>query len=282
MSVSNPPTSGAERPSPPLSEEKFDQQEFVASLSPAARAVLEQRLELRKADAEFDATLGYLPLSHALNLIGQVSGERAWPEMKKALERGALRASCSAEWYGSKVRRTIRKHTELDPAWLDYLSIEKPDSDLLYFYQEKTGQNGVQAPMRASNIVVKLVDIARVWKGALPTGIATATGQPESAATTGMAAMGAVCGAPDDLRPASDSKIDDAITRVYDEAIRNGEKPPNIRELPDPVLQELRKSGYIASGNRIMELGEAADHARRRRKPGKTLKSEKRKADFTK
>ena len=40
MSVSNPPTSGAERPSPPLSEEKFDQQEFVASLSPAARAVL--------------------------------------------------------------------------------------------------------------------------------------------------------------------------------------------------------------------------------------------------
>jgi hypothetical protein len=84
-----------------------------------------------------------------------------------------------------------------------------------------------------------------------------------------------------DLRPASVQKINNAITAVYDEAERTGGKPPNIRELPKPVQEELRKTGHTASGNRIMQLGEAEQHDRRRRKPGKTIASEKR-ADFTK
>jgi hypothetical protein len=86
----------------------------------------------------------------------------------------------------------------------------------------------------------------------------------------------------DDLRSASNQQIHDAITRVYDEEERNGRKPPNIRELPEQVEKELRKTGHEASGNRIMRLGEAEQHIKRRRKPGKTLASEKRKADFTK
>jgi len=85
-----------------------------------------------------------------------------------------------------------------------------------------------------------------------------------------------------DLRPASEQQIHAAITRVYDNADRTGEKPPNIRELPGLVQQDLRETGHAASGNRIMRLAEAKQHADRRRKPGATLASEKRKADFTK
>jgi hypothetical protein len=84
----------------------------------------------------------------------------------------------------------------------------------------------------------------------------------------------------DDSRPASDSRIHAAITLVYDEAERTGAKPPNIKELPRLVKDELRKTGHEASGNRIAELARQPQHGQRRRKPGPTLASEK--VHFTK
>jgi hypothetical protein len=103
------------------------------------------------------------------------------------------------------------------------------------------------------------------------------------------AAVAAIAAAeikPDDtseeLRRARDPQIDAAITAVYDKAEKTGAKPPNIRELPEPVQKELREKGRAASGMQIMRLADDEKHRRRRRKPGKTLASEKRKADFTK
>jgi hypothetical protein len=90
-------------------------------------------------------------------------------------------------------------------------------------------------------------------------------------------------GAPDDLRPASDRQIHVAITTVYNEAERTGTKPPNIKEVREPVQHELRKTRHTASGNHIMRLAGVPQHNRRRRKPGKTLASEKkRNVDCTK
>jgi len=101
-----------------------------------------------------------------------------------------------------------------------------------------------------------------------------------------VAAIAAVEIKPDDtseeLRPASDPQIDAAITAVYDKAEKTGAKPPNIRQLREPVLKELREKGRAASGRQIMQLADDEKHRKRRRKPGKTLVSEKRKADFTK
>jgi hypothetical protein len=86
----------------------------------------------------------------------------------------------------------------------------------------------------------------------------------------------------DDFRPATDDKIDDAITAVYDEAARIGSKPPNIKELPKLVSAKLDAIGFVASGALIMKIGDRPAHKKRRRKPGKTIASEKRKADFKK
>jgi hypothetical protein len=76
-----------------------------------------------------------------------------------------------------------------------------------------------------------------------------------------------------DLREPTDHRLQEAITAVYAQAERNNEKPPNIVELRAPVQKELHKTGHYASGNRIMTLGRS--FGRCRRKPGKTLASEK-------
>jgi hypothetical protein len=86
----------------------------------------------------------------------------------------------------------------------------------------------------------------------------------------------------DYLRPASYDEIDFAITAVYDEAAQIGGKPPNIKELSKPVQAKLAAIGRAASGALIMEIGDRQEHKKRRRRPGKTIASEKRKADFTK
>jgi hypothetical protein len=93
---------------------------------------------------------------------------------------------------------------------------------------------------------------------------------------TGIDGNGQTDGAPDDLRRASDRRIHAAITTVYNEAERTGRKPPNKKEVREPVQHELGKTRHTASGNHIMKLADAPQHARRRRKPGKTLASEKR------
>jgi hypothetical protein len=127
---------------------------------------------------------------------------------------------------------------------------------------------------------------APVWLAAKPT-----VAEIDPSATEGdLGADGTVIddngqtdGAPDDLRPASDRQIHVAITTVYNEAERTGTKPPNIKEVREPVQHELRKTRHTASGNHIMRLAGEPQHNRRRRKPGKTLASEKkRNVDCTK
>ena len=77
------------------------------------------------------------------------------------------------------------------------------------------------------------------------------------------------------LKKAPTSAIHEAIRQAYSDAEIAGRKPPNIKELPDAVLPLLRAKGYRASGKRIMKLGRDPEHSRRRRPPGKTLRSER-------
>ena len=74
--------------------------------------------------------------------------------------------------------------------------------------------------------------------------------------------------------PASEAMIDKTIGEVYDEADEAGMKPPNIKEIVEPVQRLLRTKGCEASGRRIQQI--AGRHINRRRKPGPTLASEKR------
>jgi len=77
------------------------------------------------------------------------------------------------------------------------------------------------------------------------------------------------------LRPAPDRIVIEAIRRAYDAAEAARSKPPNIKELPAAVQPFLQ--GFYASGRRIQQLGDAEEFERRRRRPGKTVASERRK-----
>jgi hypothetical protein len=66
------------------------------------------------------------------------------------------------------------------------------------------------------------------------------------------------------------------IQATYDAAAANGQKPPNIKELPAAVLPRLEEMGFRATGLSIQTIGEAQEFKRRRRKPGKTISSERR------
>jgi hypothetical protein len=79
------------------------------------------------------------------------------------------------------------------------------------------------------------------------------------------------------LNPAPPEIVIEAIRRAYDAAEAAGTKPPNIRELPAAVHPLLEQKGLRASGQHIQELGEAPEFKRRRRPPGKTVASERRK-----
>jgi hypothetical protein len=72
----------------------------------------------------------------------------------------------------------------------------------------------------------------------------------------------------DGLRHATDPRIHKAITAVYDEAETAGEKPPNIKEIADPVLKKLRADGYEASLTHVRLLADEERHARRRGRIG--------------
>jgi hypothetical protein len=78
------------------------------------------------------------------------------------------------------------------------------------------------------------------------------------------------------LRPASNSQIERAISAVYDGCKKTGDKSPNINELVAPVQLSLKDQQLQASGRRIKELADAPKYKALRRKPGKTLKQEKR------
>jgi hypothetical protein len=75
------------------------------------------------------------------------------------------------------------------------------------------------------------------------------------------------------LRHATDSRIDAAIRTVYDKAEHEKHKPPNIKEIVKPTQEILKETGYYASGVQIQRI--AGNHADRRRRPGKTIASER-------
>ena len=77
------------------------------------------------------------------------------------------------------------------------------------------------------------------------------------------------------LKSATERRMIDAVRRVYDIADKEGEKPPNIREVAKPVQDLLRGNGYKASAKQIQAIAERPEFEKRRRSPGKTLKSEK-------
>ena len=80
---------------------------------------------------------------------------------------------------------------------------------------------------------------------------------------------------PAQLKPAADATINEKIKFAYDAADNAGRKPPNIKELPAAVQSLLQEKGFWASGRKIQELGEAEEFKRRRRPPGKTVRSER-------
>ena len=78
------------------------------------------------------------------------------------------------------------------------------------------------------------------------------------------------------LQRASEAKIINTITEVYDTAKSTGAKAPNLVEIVMPVQERLRATGYEASGKQIQDLASTEQFEGRRRKPGKTVASETR------
>jgi hypothetical protein len=83
----------------------------------------------------------------------------------------------------------------------------------------------------------------------------------------------------DKLRTASVAIIKETIRAVYGDAERAGQKAPNVKEVVKPVQAKLRGNGLKASGRHIQEEAEAEEFKERRRKPGPTLASERRRQD---
>jgi hypothetical protein len=83
----------------------------------------------------------------------------------------------------------------------------------------------------------------------------------------------------DELRTAPVDIINETIRAVYDDADRAGQKAPNVKEVVKPVQAKLRDNGFKASSSRIQEIADAEEYKKRRRKPGPTLASERRRQD---
>jgi hypothetical protein len=77
------------------------------------------------------------------------------------------------------------------------------------------------------------------------------------------------------LSKAKASVIRDEIRNVYDECQKNGTKPPNIKELAEPVEVRLRARGYMATAKRTMEIGKEKEFAERRGQQGKRWRGNK-------
>jgi len=78
------------------------------------------------------------------------------------------------------------------------------------------------------------------------------------------------------LKQASEAMIEDEVRRVYEIADKEGKKPPNINEVAELAQACLREIGHTASGRQIKGIAERPEFKARRRRPGKTLSSEKR------
>jgi hypothetical protein len=79
-------------------------------------------------------------------------------------------------------------------------------------------------------------------------------------------------------RPASVDHIRNALRVVYDEAETSGDPPPNVKQVRPLAKTLLDQQGLIASENHIGDIADEDEFKRRRRPPGKTLKSEGRTA----
>jgi hypothetical protein len=69
--------------------------------------------------------------------------------------------------------------------------------------------------------------------------------------------------------------INEKIRAEYDQAETEQWKPPNLREIIEPVQEALRAEGFDTSGKHIQELARAEEFKKRRRKPGPTVKSDR-------
>jgi hypothetical protein len=74
---------------------------------------------------------------------------------------------------------------------------------------------------------------------------------------------------------ASDAQIHDAIAAVYSDRESAGKKPPNVKELTPLVKAKLLENGYDATYARIEPRGSDQRYVRKRRRPGRTLRSER-------
>jgi hypothetical protein len=79
------------------------------------------------------------------------------------------------------------------------------------------------------------------------------------------------------LKPAPDRIVIEAIRCAYDAARDEGRNPPNIKQLAAAVQPILQERGFSTSGRHIQQLGDADEFKRRRRRPGKTIASERQK-----
>lgn len=69
----------------------------------------------------------------------------------------------------------------------------------------------------------------------------------------------------------SEKDVREAIDRVYELANEQNVKPPNVKEVVQPVQQLLRDKGRQASGNTIIRIASEKHFQNRRREPGATL-----------
>jgi hypothetical protein len=77
------------------------------------------------------------------------------------------------------------------------------------------------------------------------------------------------------FKKAADAVTKKAIRDEYTRAKINDEKPPNVRQIVEPVQRALQAEGFEASGNRIQESAASKEFEGMRRKPGATIKNEK-------
>jgi hypothetical protein len=74
------------------------------------------------------------------------------------------------------------------------------------------------------------------------------------------------------LATATDEEIDGAIRASYDEAIRLGAKPPNLREIDAPVGARLKAAGLAATRDCIQSRARQPEFQGLRRAPGRVPK----------
>jgi hypothetical protein len=81
----------------------------------------------------------------------------------------------------------------------------------------------------------------------------------------------------EELKPASEAMTKEEMRSVCNAEQAAGRKEPNVKELSAAVQPLLQRKGYRASRRWIEKLAEAPEFKRRRRPPGKTVASERRK-----